>query len=227
MGDGGNSAGAVDEDNTTAPQPSNINPFPESSNKYTFTDDIFSKNIPVLSAVLSGYAGYPLHMLEIGCHEGMSAVWMLENVLKHPGSRLTCVDPFVDMDEGTTEMPNTLQLFKRNALVNFVEKVDLHVDYSSTVLKKFALANQMFDIVYVDGDHHAVNVLEDAILAFRLLKVNGIMIFDDYMGGGQDMYKAKHPHMGVTAFMTLYGPYLNLIVAGYQLIVQKSALGRK
>ena len=29
----------------------------------------------------------------------------------------------------------------------------------------------MFDLIYIDGEHHAASALEDAILAFPLLKV--------------------------------------------------------
>ncbi|CAN0083622.1 unnamed protein product [Scytosiphon promiscuus] len=36
-----------------------------------------------------------------------------------------------------------------------------------------------FDVIYVDGDHGMASVLADAVLAFRLLKVGGFLIFDD------------------------------------------------
>ncbi|CAN0034342.1 unnamed protein product [Sphacelaria rigidula] len=37
-----------------------------------------------------------------------------------------------------------------------------------------------FDAVYVDASHNMKDVLGDAILGYRLLKVGGTMIFDDY-----------------------------------------------
>jgi len=38
-----------------------------------------------------------------------------------------------------------------------------------------------FDFIYIDGDHTAEGVLQDAVLAWRLLKAGGIMAFDDYL----------------------------------------------
>lgn len=37
-----------------------------------------------------------------------------------------------------------------------------------------------YDILYVDGSHLAADVLTDAILGWGLVKVGGIIIFDDY-----------------------------------------------
>ena len=36
----------------------------------------------------------PLHALELGSWEGSSACWLLAHVLRHPSSRLTCIDTF-------------------------------------------------------------------------------------------------------------------------------------
>ena len=39
----------------------------------------------------------PRTIVEIGSYEGRSALWMLENLLQHPQSRLHCVDIFHDL----------------------------------------------------------------------------------------------------------------------------------
>ena len=41
--------------------------------------------------------------LEIGSFEGRSAIWLLENILTHSNSHLTCVDTF----EGSMEHSDT------------------------------------------------------------------------------------------------------------------------
>jgi hypothetical protein len=38
-----------------------------------------------------------------------------------------------------------------------------------------------YDFVYVDGDHTAVGVLEDFVHAYPLVKVGGLIAFDDYL----------------------------------------------
>lgn len=66
-----------------------------------FTSDWFSQHIPVWTDVLRDLRGKPhLHFLEIGSYEGRSACWLLENILTHPGSRLTCIDIFNQDEEG-------------------------------------------------------------------------------------------------------------------------------
>ena len=38
----------------------------------------------------------------------------------------------------------------------------------------------LFDLVYIDGSHSAKDVLLDSLLAWRLLRPGGAMIWDDY-----------------------------------------------
>jgi hypothetical protein len=45
-------------------------------------------------------AGRPVNFLELGSYEGRSTVWMLESLLTHPQSHITCVDPFVYFEVG-------------------------------------------------------------------------------------------------------------------------------
>ena len=50
----------------------------------------------------------------------------------------------------------------------------------------FRFDDNYFDIIYIDGNHEPEFVLEDAILSFRRLKKEGIMILDDYGRGVED-----------------------------------------
>ena len=54
-------------------------------------------------------------------------------------------------------------------------------------------------MIYVDGSHQAPDVLSDAVVGFKLLKNNGIMIFDDYGWGGPDLTQR-----GIDGFMHGY-----------------------
>lgn len=38
----------------------------------------------------------------------------------------------------------------------------------------------MFDLIYIDGSHMRLDVLTDAVMAWQLLRVHGILVFDDY-----------------------------------------------
>ena len=62
---------------------------------YRFEFDWFSDHSELFAEQLAGHVGKAdLRYVEIGSFEGRSAVWLLENVLTHPTSRLHCIDPW-------------------------------------------------------------------------------------------------------------------------------------
>ena len=68
---------------------------------YTFTNDWFSEDngepvVREFDKFLSCYKDKPCKFLEIGSYEGMSAIWMLDNVLTHQDSRLWCIDAWAE-----------------------------------------------------------------------------------------------------------------------------------
>lgn len=67
----------------------------------------------------------------------------------------------------------------------------------------------------------ACDVLEDAILSFRLLKKDGILIFDDY---GWTVYPQLqfNPKMGIDAFLDCFIGQYNLLLKEYQVVIQKT-----
>lgn len=109
--------------------------------------------------------------LEIGCCEGRSSIWFLQNILTHPESTLTCVDPWA--------IPGLWETFMGNIRESGVgKKVKIQRRMSHM------MANTLIpplDFVYVDGDHRAPFVLMDALVAWRFLKPGGVLIFDDYL----------------------------------------------
>lgn len=191
---------------------------------YSFTHDWFSHNLPIWKELIPLFKDRPVNALEIGSFEGYSAVWMLQNLLLHPKSHLTCVDPFTGNEEHSEEQISPIyKLFVRNVLFNHGEKVTLVKDFSYNALRNPSISSQLFDFIYIDGDHHVTSCLEDAILAFRLLRVGGIMIFDDYAWDQVSVEDENHPKRGVDAFVSVYKNKLNVAYSGYQLVIQKTA----
>ncbi len=126
-----------------------------------------------------------LNFLEIGSLEGRSTVWQLEHILLHPESRITCVDTW----EGSSEHTEVLKrgLYERflNNISPYKHKVRIVRGFSSHGLKQPQVRNETYDFIYIDAAHRARNVIEDAVLSFPLLKIGGIMAFDDYAYGGE------------------------------------------
>jgi len=165
-------------------------------------------------------AGKPgLSFLEIGCFEGRATDWMLRNVLTAPDSRITVIDPFTGSsyykeDKIVTE--NLRGRFEENIAHN-KEKVKILQGFSQEILRD---VKDIYDFIYIDGSHKAGDTLEDAVLAWRMLKSGGIMIFDDYKW---HKYEDEHlnPKMGIESFLTVFGDQLDILLEDYQVIVKK------
>ena len=142
----------------------NIKKDPE---RFRFTTDWFCGNEKHFSRYLTHLVDMPCQILEIGSYEGRATVWLLENIATHPQAGITCIDIAEQLS------------FRKNILAaRSPEKVHLQIGLSRHLLRSFP-ANT-FDFIYVDGGHGSVEVLEDAVLSFLLLKRAGIMAFDDY-----------------------------------------------
>ena len=188
-----------------------------------FTEDWFSTNIPRWTQLFSHLKdpSRTLMWLEIGCFQGRSTVWVLENILKHtaPGSKIYCVDTFQGSVEHTDAQVANMEDLFRNNVRKYQNQVVVHKGPSNVVLKQRDLMKCSFDVVYVDGDHRSKAVLEDAILAFPLLKHGGIMVFDDYMGG--NVASVQDCHIGIDCFLKCYEEDIKVIYRGYQLAILK------
>jgi predicted O-methyltransferase YrrM len=184
-----------------------------------FTVDWFSVNIPTWERMLTKYKDTPASFLELGCFQGMATTWMVDTILTHPDAMITCVDTF----EGSVEFrpswrENLWDIFRSNT-EKYGSKVQVCKGYTSTVLKTLSGSH---DFIYVDADHRASSVLEDAVLAFRLLKVGGLLCFDDYMWGmvPRDL---DRPKMAIDAFVKIYSDYIEVVDIDYQYWIRKTA----
>ena len=190
-------------------------------NDYIFTVDWFSYNIQIWTHFLNGLKDKPnLRFLEIGSFQGRSTVWLLENILTSNTSTITCIDTF----EGSIEhilhfqndIKNLFDIFSHN-ISKFKNKVNIIKDKSQDALKKI---NEKYDFIYVDGDHKASSVIEDAILSFPLLKKGGIMIFDDYLWFEMKKF-IDNPKVAIDAFLEIYADKIIILYKNHQVIIEK------
>jgi len=171
------------------------------------------------------YKGLPeLSFLEIGSFEGMATLWLLENILTHPTSKIICIDTFESSNEHKALNINTTNIESRfmDNIKQYRDKVTILKGKSQEIIRTFPISNN-FDFVYIDGSHIAPDVLEDTILAFRLLKENGIIIFDDYEWRvGTD--EIEMPKIAIDCFLNIFKKELNVLEKGYQVIIEKKSL---
>lgn len=145
---------------------------------------------------------------------------MLENILTHKDSTLTCVDAW---DENLVWKPmwEAPQRFLDNlALSGFEDKVTIYKLASSLALRGVLRPKhrcRRFDFIYIDGNHNAPHPLEDAVLAFPLLKVGGILAFDDYTWN----HVTNDTTINIDAWLAGYQSLITLLHKDYQVWVEK------
>lgn len=173
-----------------------------------FDHDWFTSNIPNFQRAAAQTKIDSI--LEIGCYEGMSTCWMLQNI--KPVDGITCIDTF----EGEPTLPELsgdalYDRFLDNVREANVYDLPVLVYRSSSldVLCKLVAKQEKFDLIYVDGSHKFKHVLMDAFLSWQLVKPGGFVIFDDY-GGSTDVQSAlklfidAHQNDGLTIVSTHY-----------------------
>ena len=158
---------------------------------------------------LNDYKDKPINYLEIGAFYGANIISVAMTYGLHKESKLYCIDPWEDYNEYVeykNEQPQIYDTFIENIKNSgFQDKIIINRGYSNKEIYKFD--DEFFDIIYIDGNHEPEYVLEDAVSSFRKLKVNGIMIFDDYGWCGPDLTQK-----GIDAFLSGYSKriqYLN------------------
>lgn len=161
----------------------------------------------------------PIRYLEIGAFYGANLLSVASSYAKHPDSILIAVDPWTDYSEYPEykgQQESIYDTFQSN-ISNSEDKDKIVVKrgYSHQVVPTFE--DNSFDIIYIDGNHEPEYVLEDAVIAFRKLKVGGYMIFDDYGWGGPDLTQR-----GIDAFLSGYHKRINRLgMRESQVFIQK------
>jgi len=180
-------------------------------NDYKFTTDFVSGFTDQWRMFLTDIQGRPgSKMLEIGCFEGRSTLWFLENILTGSGSSITCVDLFIKPYE---------DLFDHNISISGrAGQVTKLFGQSQTVLTNL---NRMFDAVYVDDGHREQEVREDLCQAWRLSKSGAVLILDDYLWEPH-LPLTERPMRAIDDFLLEQCGKYALLHKNYQVIIRKN-----
>lgn len=190
-------------------------------------NDWFTGNVPTWLRCFDRenlYARAELDCLEIGSWQGLSAYFLLSEL---GNARLTCVDTWEGADEhksglGTKAavLSKIEQAFDAN-LQAFAGRVR---KYKGTSFSFFASHSKpsSFDFIYVDGSHHSDDVVVDAVKCFEMLKVDGVMVFDDYFWHYYED-PIDNPAGALNMFLRLKRDQLEIIGFDYQLVIKKTA----
>ena len=160
--------------------------------------------------------------LEIGSFEGLTSNYICDNLLNE-GGRLICVDPLedryltTDLNKDDKQMNNELKSMFKGQYKRFVKNtkgkpIELIQKTSREAFPK--LKDYKFDFIYIDGDHRKEEVYNDGVECFNLLKIGGIMLFDDYEWRTQTTE-------GINRFLNKYAEKIQIMTKGYQVMIKK------
>lgn len=185
--------------------------FPEGRN--FFGDHLFAWDALVSGLIENGNEKENRIVIEIGSLYGACSVWLLDKFINRPNDTLHCIDI-----NQTEYLKNNLAPYKN---------VQFHLGASSDVLCELwcKYKSPVADLIYIDGSHLPKHILEDAVISWKLLKVGGVMVFDDYEWGLNGELDDK-PKTGIDAFRFGYQKHYELLddfnkINSYQLYVQK------
>ena len=192
---------------------------------YIFSNSWFDEHKVIWSQLLKQLN--PTRILEVGSYEGKSTACIIETLANINNIEIHCIDSWEgghEHKEGGSAEANMTEVeahFTHNMKIAMGKssrevKLEIHKGLSNKELPKL-VANDMqeyFDFIYIDGSHQAPDVLLDAILGFELLKIGGIMAFDDYLWqeplpGGTDPIRC--PKISIDAFTNIYCRKLKVI----------------
>jgi predicted O-methyltransferase YrrM len=166
----------------------------------------------------------PIKILEVGAYEGSATEWMLKNLASHPESRVYAVDTWEGSPEYVgTDFHEVEETFRRRVkrsgredqLVTLKMKSEdgLHHLLDS-------IGKESINFAYIDASHEARDVLSDAVMVWKLMKENGIVIFDDYKWDDLEQEYFR-PRLAIDSFIRSYAPELRVINIDRQAFVQK------
>ena len=93
---------------------------------------------------------------------------------------------------------------------------------SAPELETLIQSGEVFDLVYIDGDHTRDAVLVDSLLAWHALRPGGILVWDDYEWG-PELPLDQRPKQAIDVFLSLHAGELDTMHRGYQIIVRRVA----
>ena len=193
---------------------------------YYFSVNWFKNHEKIWNEILLEHN--PSKILEIGSFEGASACYIIENMGKFLPLELHCIDAWDDsLINVNYDSDLVFKNFKNNtryAIKKSKNKVDLniHKGNSDMELSKLLISKkyEYFDLVYIDGSHFARDVLLDALLGFKLLKVGGFIFFDDYLWP-RNVNIFDKPKFAIDVFTNIFYQKIQILKAPLQQLYVK------
>lgn len=174
----------------------------------------------------------PLEALLVGVGQGGTALWLLDQVIAPRGGSLCCIDRWQGssgyplLDEQLAAEGRTLeQLFDANLQRGGHDRQPERVRKLRGVVvdELAALPRASADLIWIHGTPGAEGVIQRAVLAHRLLRPGGFLVFDDVQARLLDW--RREPGRAVDFFLSCFRNHYRLLARGQQVLLQRRREG--
>lgn len=169
------------------------------------------------------FRGKPIKILEIGVYKGEAMEKFAEVFLEsNKDAEYYGIDTWegspeyveIDFKEIEKAALGRKEASPRKNNIHFIKK------QSVIALPELVIKNIMFDIIFIDASHTAKDVLYDSTLAIKLLKLNGIVIFDDYLWQKLEPIIFT-PKPAIDSILNIFKDEMTVLYMGYQVIAKR------
>ena len=182
-----------------------------------FSNKWFLNNFDIFNFFLPKDKNSKFDYLEVGCFEGLSSFFVLSEYKAINAILLDIWDMPNPNSKTLSHNFNSIEKAFDNNLSGFnFTKIK---DDSVVAMRKLFKQNKSFDFIYIDGSHNGEDILSDAIEAFKILKKEGLIFFDDFLQ--HDKNRALQSYEGIEKFLTLYSSYIKIEYFQNNLVVRK------
>ena len=193
------------------------NKFEYDIKEKNFSNKWFLNNFDIFNFFLPKEKNSKFDYLEVGCFEGLSSFFVLSEYKAVNAILLDIWDMPNPNSKTLSHNFNSIEKAFDNNLsgLNFTKIKDDSV----VTMRKLFKQNKSFDFIYIDGSHNGEDILSDAIEAFKILKKEGLIFFDDFLQ--YDKNRALQSYDGIEKFLNLYSNYLKIEYFQNNLVVRK------
>jgi len=191
--------------------------FEQIINEKNFSNKWFLNNFYIFNYFLPKDKNAKFDYLEIGCFEGLSSFYVLS---KYNAVNAFLIDVWGMPNPNSKTLSNNFDKVEKAFDENLSDYTFTKVKDDSVVsMRKLLKQDKSFDFIYIDGSHNGEDILSDAIEAFKILKKDGLIFFDDFLQ--YDKSRDLQSYEGIEKFLTLYSNFLKIEYFQNNLVVRK------
>jgi len=191
--------------------------FERKLNDKNFTNKWFLNNFEIFNFFLPKDKSLKFDYLEVGCFEGLSSFYILS---EYKAVNAYLLDVWDMPNPNSKTLSNNFDLIEKAFDENLSQFNFTKIKNDSVVAMREMLKNdKFFDFIYIDGSHNGEDILSDAIEAFKILKKNGLIFFDDFLQHDKD--RVIQSYEGIEKFLSIYNNFIKIEYFQNNLVVRR------